>query len=97
VLHATFACKIFLDHPQNICFFVGDAPVHLRLGLAINKIYTKAKKIGLSKTLYCFFRMIKIKRCKRKIKRKTENTHKRNTGLILDYLFPGNGAKKGAC
>jgi hypothetical protein len=22
VLHITFACKIFLDHPQNICFFL---------------------------------------------------------------------------
>jgi hypothetical protein len=44
VLHVTFACKIFLDYPQNICFFVGDVAVHLRLGLVINKIYTKAKK-----------------------------------------------------
>jgi hypothetical protein len=34
----------FLDHPPNICFFVGEVAVHLRLGLAINKIYTKAKK-----------------------------------------------------
>jgi hypothetical protein len=25
-------------------FFVGDVAVHLQLGLAINKIYTKAKK-----------------------------------------------------
>jgi hypothetical protein len=22
VLHVTFACKIFLDHPQNICLFL---------------------------------------------------------------------------
>jgi hypothetical protein len=44
VLHVTFAYKIFLDHPQSICFFVGDVVVHLRLGLAINKMYTKAKK-----------------------------------------------------
>jgi hypothetical protein len=51
VLHVTFACKIFLDHPQNI-FFVEDVVVHLPLGLAINKIYTKAKiKLGFSKTL----------------------------------------------
>jgi hypothetical protein len=52
VFHVTFACKIFLDHPQNICFFVRDVVVHLRLGLAINKIYTKAKrKLGFSETL----------------------------------------------
>jgi hypothetical protein len=38
--------------------------------------------------------MIKIKRCKRKIKRKTENIHKCNTRLNLDYLFPGNSARK---
>jgi hypothetical protein len=38
--------------------------------------------------------MIKIKRCKIKIKRKTENNHKRNTRLNLDYLFPGNAARK---
>jgi hypothetical protein len=41
---------MFLDHPQNICFFVGDVAVHLRLGLANinNKIN---KKLGFSKTL----------------------------------------------
>jgi hypothetical protein len=38
--------------------------------------------------------MIKIKRSKRKIKIKTENNNKRNTRLNLDYLFPGNGARK---
>jgi hypothetical protein len=38
--------------------------------------------------------MIKIKRCKRKIKRKIENNHKRNTRLNLDYLFPSDGARK---
>jgi hypothetical protein len=33
-------------------FFVGDVVVHLRLGLATNKIYTKTKrKLGLSETL----------------------------------------------
>jgi hypothetical protein len=32
-------------------FFVGDVAVHLRLGLAINKIYTKAKKLGYRETL----------------------------------------------
>jgi hypothetical protein len=41
--------------------------------------------------------MIKIKRCKRKIKRKTENIHKRNTRLNLDYLFPATAPEKGAC
>jgi hypothetical protein len=54
VLHVTFPCKIFLDHPQNICFFVGDVAVHLRLGLAIiNKKGTK-RKLGFRKTLDCF-------------------------------------------
>jgi hypothetical protein len=38
--------------------------------------------------------MIKIKRYKRKIKRKTENIHKHNTRLNLDYLFPGNDTRK---
>jgi hypothetical protein len=82
-------------------FFVGDVAVHLQLGLAINKIYTKTKrKLGLSKTLDSFFfvlRMIKIKRCKRNIKRKTENIHKRNTRLNFDYLFPAAAPEKGAC
>jgi hypothetical protein len=33
-------------------FFVGDIAIHLWLGLAINKIYTKAKrKLGFSETL----------------------------------------------
>jgi hypothetical protein len=51
VLHVTFACKIFLDHPQNICFFVGDVAVHLQLGLAnITKKENKGK-LGFSKTL----------------------------------------------
>jgi hypothetical protein len=50
VLHGTFTCKVFLDHPQNICFFVGDVAVHLQLGLAINKKRTK-RKLGFSKTL----------------------------------------------
>jgi hypothetical protein len=44
VLHITFACKIFLDHPQNICFFAADVAVHLQLGLSIiNKKGTKKK------------------------------------------------------
>jgi hypothetical protein len=87
--HITFACKIFLDHPQ--C----SGPS--LIWLAINKLYTKSKiKLGFSKTLDYFFvlRMIKIKRCKRKIERKTENIHKCNTRLNLDYFFPGNGTRK---
>jgi hypothetical protein len=37
-------------------FFVRYVAVHLRLGLAINKIYTKNKrKLGFSKTLDWFF------------------------------------------
>jgi hypothetical protein len=36
--------------------FVGDVAVHLRLGLPINKIYTKTKrKLGFRKTLDRFF------------------------------------------
>jgi hypothetical protein len=38
--------------------------------------------------------MIKIKRCKRKSKEKLKNIYERNTRLDLDYLFPGNGARK---
>jgi hypothetical protein len=39
--------------------------------------------------------MVEIEICKRKIKRNTENIHKHNTRLNLDYLFPGNDARKG--
>jgi hypothetical protein len=39
--------------------------------------------------------MIKVRRCKRKSKEKLKNIHKKgNTRSILDYLFPGNGARK---
>jgi hypothetical protein len=38
--------------------------------------------------------MVEIKRCKRKIKRKTD-IYKYNTRLNLNYSFPGNGARKG--
>jgi hypothetical protein len=42
--------------------------------------------------------MIKVKRCKRKLKGKLKNIHKKSdTRLDLDCLFPGNGARKGAC
>jgi hypothetical protein len=37
-------------------FFVGNVVVHLQLGLAIDKIYAKAKrKLGFSETLDWFF------------------------------------------
>jgi hypothetical protein len=80
-------------------FFVGDVIVHLRLGLATKYIQKLKWKLGFRKNLDLFFfvlRMIKIKRWKRKIKRKTENIHKRNTRLNIDYLFPGNSARKRA-
>jgi hypothetical protein len=74
-------------------FFVGDVAVHLRLGLAnINKKETKRKLWYID--FFLFWGWSKFKICKRKIKRKTENIHKRNTTLNLDYLFPGNGARK---
>jgi hypothetical protein len=39
--------------------------------------------------------MIEVKRCKRKVKRKTEKySQKSDTRLDLDCLFPGNGARK---
>jgi hypothetical protein len=38
--------------------------------------------------------MIKVKRYKRRIKRKTENIQKNDTRLDLDCLFPGNGARE---
>jgi hypothetical protein len=90
--------KFFLDHPQNICFFGGDVIIHLRLGLEINKTNTKTKrKLWSSKTLDWFFfvlRMIKFKRCKRKIKRKNWKYSQTQTKLNLDYLFPSNSARK---
>ena len=36
VLLVSFACKFFLDHPQNFGF-VGEAPVHLLLGVSEKK------------------------------------------------------------
>jgi hypothetical protein len=38
VLHVSFACKVFLDHPQKKVWFLGEVPNHLRLGLAKTKI-----------------------------------------------------------
>ena len=45
VLLVSFACKFFLDHPQNFGF-VGEAPVHLLLGISEKekKIYTRSKR-----------------------------------------------------
>jgi hypothetical protein len=39
--------------------------------------------------------MVEIKRCKRKIKRKTENIYKHNTRLNLDYFLGQRHHKKG--
>jgi hypothetical protein len=102
VLHITFACKIFLDHPQSICFlFVGDVAVHLRLGLAINKIYTQTKrKLGFSTTLdwfFFFWGWSKLRDAKRKIKRKTENIHKGKLDWILITCSPATAPEKRAC
>jgi hypothetical protein len=82
-------------------FFVGDVVFHLRLGLEnINKKRTK-RKLGFSKTLdwliFFVLRMIKIKRCKRKIKRKTENIHKCKLDWILITSSPATAPEKGAC
>jgi hypothetical protein len=39
--------------------------------------------------------MIKVKRCQRKSKEKLKNIHKKSdTRSDLDWLFPGNGARK---
>jgi hypothetical protein len=45
--------------------------------------------------VFFFLRMIKVKRCKRKSKRKTKiYSQKSDTRLDLDCLFPGNRARK---
>jgi hypothetical protein len=44
VSHVTFFLQNFSRPSTKYMFFVGDVAVHLWLGLAINKIYTKAKK-----------------------------------------------------
>jgi hypothetical protein len=77
-------------------FFIADVVVHLRLGLAISKIYTKDKKKTrvVEDYFFLFWGWSKLRDAKRKIKRKTENIYKRNTRLNLDYLFPGNGTRK---
>jgi hypothetical protein len=57
------------------------------------------RKLGFSKTLDWFFvlRMIKIKICKRKIKRKTENIHKHKLDWILITCSLATALEKGAC
>jgi hypothetical protein len=54
---ARHLCLQNLSRPSiKYMFFVGDVAVHLRLGLAINKIYTKIKRtLGFSETLDWFF------------------------------------------
>jgi hypothetical protein len=49
VLHISFACKVFLDHPQKIFGFLREVANHLRLGLAI-KQKSKKEKLELIKT-----------------------------------------------
>jgi hypothetical protein len=38
VLRVSFACKVFLDHPQKSFGFLGEVANHLLLGLAKTKI-----------------------------------------------------------
>jgi hypothetical protein len=49
VLHVSFACEVFLDHPQKKFGFLGEVANHLRLGLVI-KQKSKKEKLGLIKT-----------------------------------------------
>jgi hypothetical protein len=78
----SFACKNFLHHPQNICFFIGDVATHLRIGLSnINKTRIKRKQ-GLAN-------LRDAKKSREKLKIFTNTTR-----LNLDYLFPGNSARK---
>jgi hypothetical protein len=73
VLHISFACKVFLDHPQKNIWvsWRGSQPSLVRVS---NKTKIKKAKLGLIKTrLDCFFfflRMIKVKRCNRTSKEK---------------------------
>jgi hypothetical protein len=96
LLHIIFACKIFLDNPQNICFFVGNVAIHLWLGLAIKNIQ-KLKKLGFNKTLDWFFWRWSNLRDAKKIKRKTENIHERKLDRILITCSPATAPEKGAC
>jgi hypothetical protein len=50
VLHVSFACKVFQDHPQKIFGFHGEIANHLRLGLAKKKKNLK-RKIRVSQKL----------------------------------------------
>jgi hypothetical protein len=69
VLHVSLVYKVFLDH--KIFGFVGEVAVHLLLGLAINKIYTKIKiRTNLRKLGLIFEDDQKLVDAKRKTKRK---------------------------
>jgi hypothetical protein len=99
---ARHLCLQNLSRPSiKYMFFVGDVAVHLRLGLAINKTYTKIKRtLGFSETLDWFFLFCgwsKSKDAKRKIKRKTKNIHKRKLDWILITCSPATVPEKGAC
>jgi hypothetical protein len=48
VLHVTFACKVFLYHPQKSFGFLGELANHLRLGLAIKQKSKKKRKIRVN-------------------------------------------------
>jgi hypothetical protein len=86
---------------HKIIGFVREVSVHLLLGLAINKIYTKTKNKNKSKNTWVrqtrldwFWEWSKVSRCKKKNQKKTENYTKSNKRPNLDHLFPGNGARK---
>jgi hypothetical protein len=96
LLHVIFACKIFLDHPQNICFFVGDVAVHLWLELAIKNIQ-KLKKLGFNKTLDWFFWWWSNLRDAKENQEKTENIHERKLDRILITCSLTTAPEKGAC
>jgi hypothetical protein len=49
VLHVTFACKVFLDHPQKKFGFLGEVANHLWLGLEIKQKSKRKEKLGLIK------------------------------------------------
>jgi hypothetical protein len=51
VLHVTFACKVFLDHPQKSFGFLGEVANHLQLGLAIKQKSKKKRKVRVNQEL----------------------------------------------
>jgi hypothetical protein len=62
VLHVSFACKVFLDHPQNfrVCW-KGSRPSTVRVrNIYKDKIKTNIRKLGLVKNyIILILRMIK--------------------------------------